>query len=232
MNKITKLGLLFFALFSTNGLSQSTDFVELKNGTRYEGKVEVKEPFLKKSRIILNDTTTILMQEVEKYQSSEGYFVRMHGGFGDAFARRIQEGNIDLFTRYVPSSGPTWIPGPNGTMTYIGPSSGGSNMQFFSKNDGPIMKANARNLKQELYDNPTSMQYLNQRDGLTALQVIGIVGGVALAASTISAQADKEEPDFTGAVLGLGVVGFSSWIPHFAKQNLTEKAIRAYNSKE
>ena len=172
------------------------------------------------------------MQDVEKYRSSDGYFVRMHVGYGDAFARRIQKGNIDLFERVVPNHSASWVPGPNGTMTYMGGGVGSSKAQYFSKDGGRIMKANAGNLKKELYDNPISMQYLNQRDGLTALQVIGIIGGVALAATSVTSQADKEEPDFTGAIIGVGVIGLSSWIPHFAKQNLTEKAIEAYNQNE
>ncbi len=232
MLKKTILGVCIIAITSVQSFSQDSQFVELRDGTRYEGRVEVKEPFLKKSRIILNDSTTILMQDVEKYRSSDGYFVRMHVGYGDAFARRIQKGNIDLFERVVPNHSASWVPGPNGTMTYLGGGVGSSKAQYFSKDGGRIMRANAVNLKKELYDNPLSMQYLKQRDGLTALQVIGIIGGVALAATSVTSQADKVEPDFTGAIIGVGVIGLSSWIPHFAKQNLTEKAIEAYNQSE
>lgn len=221
--------LSFVIIINATAFAQGKDFVELKDGTRYEGTIEVQELFLKKSRIIVNDTTTILMQDVEKYQSSDGYFVRMYGGYGDAFARRIQEGNIDLFIRQVPNNSPSYMPGPNGTMTYMGSTGGSSSAQYFSKDDGPILRANATNLKTALSDNPVSMQYLKDRDALTAVQVIGIIGGIVIGAASVTAQADKEEPNFTGAFVGLGVLAGSAWLPYFAKQDLTEKAIRAYN---
>ena len=57
---------------------------------------------------------------------------------------------------------------PKGGSFYVGGGSSPSQVEYFSKNDGPLMKANAFNLKKHLNDNPISMEYLKKRDGLTA----------------------------------------------------------------
>lgn len=218
-------------LFSTTtSLAQLRQFVELRDGTRFEGSIEVKEPFLKKAHILLNDTTSILLSDVEKYQSVDGYFVRMHEGMGETFARRIVEGNIDLYTRFLPSGGSSFTPAPfGGGMIYTGVSGSYSSAEYFSKDDGPVLKANARNLKRELADNAESMRYLNRRDGMTAIQIIGILGGIGLTAANINAQLDKENPNFSGTFIGLIMITGSAWIPYYSKKNLTQQAIEVYN---
>lgn len=92
------------------------------------------------------------------------------------------------------------------------------------------MKANALNLKQHLNDNPISMEYLKKRDGLTAVQSVGAIAGLAIAGITLSNQADKDELDVTGPFIGIGVFAGSIWVPNFEKQNLVQKAIIEYNN--
>ncbi len=223
---------LIILLFSTSLKAQSTDFVELMTGERYKGKVEVQTPFLKKARVVVNDSTTILLEKVRSYQTEDGYFMRISSLEGSGFAKRVEEGNIDLYIKQQMNygGGGHWIPGPNGTSTYMpGGGMSSSSVQYFSKNDGPVRKANARNLKVALADNSASMDYLKKRDGLTAVQVIGIIGGLAIGTASILSQSDKEVLNPTGIVVGLVVVTGSSWIPHFAKQDMVEKAIQEYN---
>lgn len=231
MKKI--LPFVIIALISITPLfGQSGYFVELSDGTIYEGKIEVSRPFLKKSRFIINDSTIVLMERVERYNISEGYFVRMHKGVGETFARRIEKGNIDLFTRSVQSGVGGWTPtGPNGSMAYIG-GGGSHSVEYFSKNNGPLLEANARNLKRELVDNPISMRYLKKRDTQTAIMIIGILGGLTLSGVSLAYQADKEAVDPTAPVAGLVMVSLSSLIPRFIKKDLTKKAIKAYNHPE
>ncbi|RNC79847.1 MAG: hypothetical protein ED557_11965 [Balneola sp.] len=230
--KASILTLIIFYL-SIHTQAQDTTFVELRNGVKYEGKIEVETPFLKKSRIILNDTTVILLERVQRYQSKDGYFVRISYADGDGFAKLIEEGNIDLYIReQMTYSGGSWMPGPNGTSTYMPGGAGISSVQYFSKNGSRLQKASARNLKIALADNPTSMSYLNKRDGLTAVQVLGAIAGVAIAAATFSGEIDKESPDFTGLVIGGVVFTGSIWLPYFAKEDLVDKAIQEYNRVE
>lgn len=210
---------------------QSGQFVELINGTIIEGKVEYQSKLFKSPRIIVNDTTSYPISRVRAYKSSEGYFLKM-SGYGSTFALRLEEGNIDLYTRTISSHSPSYVPGPNGTSMFVGGGMTSSQVQYFTKDDGPLLRANARNLKKALSDNDLSMSCLKKRDGLTAVQVIGVIAGIGIGALTLTNQADSDELDPTGAIVGLAVIAGSTWIPHFAKKDLTLKAIKAYNHPE
>ena len=219
--------------FTTLVLSQSNQFVELKNGTRIEGTVVYQSKMFKSPRLIVNDTTSYPLREVKAYQTEDGYFLRIEKGFGDDFAKRIEEGNIDLYTRTVNSfGGGSWVPGPNGTQMYMGPNFNSSQVEYFSKDGSELQKANARNLKRALADNVMSMSYLKKRDGLTAVQVIGVIGGIAIGAASVASQADSEDFNPSGVIIGGLIASGSSWIPYFAKKDLTQKAIRAYNNPD
>lgn len=231
MKNITTIFIVL--LYSTISFAQNNQFVELKNGTIIEGNVERVEKIFQKGKLIVNDTTEVLLQNVYRFQSSDGYFIRMSKGYGDTWAERIIEGNIRLYTRTVTYyDGGTWVTtgAPGGGSFYVGGGSSSSQVEFFSKNDGPLMKANAFNLKKHLNDNPISMEYLKKRDGLTAVQWVGAIAGLAIAGITLSNQADKDELDVTGPLIGIGVFTGSIWIPYFEKRNLVQKAIYEYNN--
>ena len=221
MRNITSIFIVL--LYSTISFAQNKQFVELKNGTIIEGNAERVEKIFQKGKLIVNYSTEILLQNVYRFQSSDGYFIRMNQEFGDTWAERIIEGNTDLYTRTIKSyNGGTWMPtgAPKGGSFYVGGGSSSSQVEYFSKNDGPLMKANAFNLKKHLNDNPISMKYLKKRDGLTAVQWIGAIAELAIAGITLSNQADKDELDITGPVIGMGIFAGSVWIPYFEKRNL------------
>ena len=221
MRNITSIFIVL--LYSTISFAQNKQFVELKNGTIIEGNAERVEKIFQKGKLIVNYSTEILLQNVYRFQSSDGYFIRMNQEFEDTWAERIIEGNTDLYTRTIKSyNGGTWMPtgAPKGGSFYVGGGSSPSQVEYFSKNDGPLMKANAFNLKKHLNDNPISMKYLKKRDGLTAVQWIGAIAELAIAGITLSNQADKDELDITGPVIGMGIFAGSVWIPYFEKRNL------------
>lgn len=227
-----KLLLLTTLLILTSPIfAQSGGFVELINGTIIKGKVEYQSKLFRSPRIIVNDSTSYPVNRVRAYKNSEGYFLKM-SGHGGNFARRIEEGNIDLYTRTINSYSPSYIPGPNGTSMFVGGGMSSSQVEYFTKNDGPVLKVNARNLKRHLSDNELSMSYLKKRDGLTAVQIIGAIAGASIMALSITSQADSEELDPTGAIVGLVVISGSTWLPYFGKKELTQKAIKAYNNPE
>jgi len=221
------VGLLLLCTLSVSG--QFKNFVELRDSTIIRGKIEVSNKLFRSSKIIVNDTTEIPLSKVHAYQTSDGYFRRMYSGYGDDFAKRLEKGNIDLYIRTQDSMAPSYIPGPNGGSTFIGHGTQTNNVEYFSKDGGELKKANARNLKKALFDNPQSMEYLKKRDGMTAIQVLGVIAGISIGAASLLSQSDKDELDPTGAIVGLAVISGSTWIPSFQKKELTRKAIKAYN---
>ena len=74
------------------------------------------------------------------------------------------------------------------------------------------------------------MKFLNDRDGLTTLQVLGAVAGVAIVATTLAPQLDKDELNLVGPVIGIAVFAGGIWLPEFKKRELTLSAIDAYNN--
>ncbi len=225
--------LLFIALIlvTSNAVqSQFLHFVELRDSTIIRGKVKLSNNIFKGNRLIVNDTTEIKLSDVRAYQISDGYFLRIDKGIGDDFAERIEKGNIDLYSRPVRSSAATFMPGPGGTSTFVGGGMSNSSVQYFSKNGGDLQKASPSNLKKALADNEVSMKFLNDRSGMTTLQVLGAVAGVAIVAATLAPQLDKEEPNFIGPVIGIAVFTGGIWLPEFKKRELTRNAIDAYNN--
>tara|TARA_R110002096_G_scaffold170131_2_gene342192 strand:- start:21510 stop:22223 length:714 start_codon:yes stop_codon:yes gene_type:complete len=226
--------ILFIALIlvTSNAVkSQFLHFVELRDSTIIRGKVKLSNNLFKGRRLIVNDTTEIKLSNVRAYQISDGYFLRVNKGYGDDFAERIKKGNIDLYSRPVTGfSGPTSIPGAGGSSVFIGGGFSNSSIQYFSKNGGDLQKASPANLKKALADNEVSMKFLNDRDGLTTLQVLGAVAGVAIVATTLAPQLDKDELNLVGPVIGIAVFAGGIWLPEFKKRELTLSAIDAYNN--
>lgn len=221
------IGLFLLSTLSVS--AQFRNFVELKDSTIIRGKIELSNKLFRSSKIIVNDTTVILLSKVHAYQTSDGYFRRMYSGYGDSFAKRLEKGNIDLYTRTQQTMNPSFVTGPSGTSMFVGGGMQTNQVEYFTKNGGDMQKANARNLKKALSDNSESMDYLKKRDGMTVVQVLGVIAGVSIGAASIASQSGKDELDPTGIIVGAVVISGSTWIPSFQKKELTIKAIKAYN---
>lgn len=232
MNRLllTTILLLLSTQFS---FAQYGDFVQFRDSTIMKGNIEVKMKTFGKNTITVNDSLKYFLQDVHAYQIDGDYFLRMYSGYGDAFAQRIEKGNIDLYTRVQRNYGGGMVPmGSVGSVSF-GPTVGGSSQaQYFSKDGGPVLKANQRNLKLALFDNPISMDYLKKKDTATAIQVVGILGGIAITALSITSQKGSDEFNPTGPVIGLALVTGSAWIPYFQKKTFTRNAIQSYNHPE
>ena len=230
--RITLLALAIVGL-SLSSKAQDTTYVEFIDGTKKYGSVEVVNPFLQKSKIVLDDTTEYSLSQVLAYQTDEGFYRRIENK-NDKFAKRIEKGNISLYSRAVTNYSPTHMPGPGGTSTYVGGGFSEGSVEYFSKNGSALLKANIRNLKPAMADNPKSMSYLDRRGGYTFLQVIGAIAGVTIVTLGITSQADKDPEEMSATPLVLGAAVFSGglWLPHFGKRSLKRKAIKAYNQPE
>lgn len=187
----------------------------------------------------------MLLQDVYRFQSSEGYYMQIKkgtlneymiivkNGVQDTWAKRIVKGNIDLFTRTIinePSDYWTESDSPDDDFDFMSETESSNEITYFSKNDGPLLKANAFNLKKHLNDNPVSMAYLKKRDELTAVQWVGAIAGLAIAGITLSNQSKKDKVDMIGPVIGISISAGSIWLTSYKKQILVENAMNEYNN--
>ncbi len=116
--------------------------------------------------------------------------------------------------------------GPYGGVSHV--STGGSgSAEFFSVNGKDVLKANYRNLKGPLSDNPRSMKHLNTYHNLGIASWAMIIGGLGIAGGSLTAISDEGGLP-AGFFVGVGITGVGS-IMGFARQSHLPKAIRAYN---
>ncbi len=231
MTRIALILVFLISGFYGESKGQLSEHIQLRDGTILEASVEFNERLFRSNQIVFNDSVTYSLSRIEAYMDGVSYYRRVKTSpfSTNDFARRVEKGNIDLYEFFEFKSSP--MMNSNG---YVTTTTSPVSTQFFSKDGGPIQKVNARNLKKALYNNPVSMEYLNKRDQLTAVQVIGAIAGAAIIGISISNQieSDAETINPTGLILGGLVVNGSIWLPHFRKQDLTQDAVRSYNSPE
>lgn len=219
MKKSTIL-ILFLILSSNSVFAQETDFVVLKNDSVVTGDLTINGKMFSQSMFILDDSVFIKQQEIKAYQLDGEYYLRMPFGFGDRFALRIEEGNLDLYSRPF-----NYVSSMNGMYVE-------SQRMYFIKGDGPLKNLNGANIYEAVADNPVSLDFMKKRQGLTVVQVIGALAGIGLTASAFANLEPDETPNVGAMVGGISVFAGSIWIPYFAKADLLDKAIKSYNYPE
>ena len=190
--------LLFLIFFTSVEFvhSQDTTFIELLSGEKRYGKVERKGGLFKKDKIVLNDTLKYSLKEVNAYQNAKGFYLRIPDK--NIFARRIQSGRVNLYTREVSSYT------PHGSYS--------SSVEYFTKGNGKLQKASYGNLKKALLDNELSVKYLSEYQTLTYTQIGLVAVGLGTFLSAFIG-ADKDTPPSFGRI-GIGsVLALSGWIP-------------------
>lgn len=195
-------------------------FVQLKNGDVHRGEIQYKKPFLVAPYVLVNNTHKYKLSNVKAYQTKDGYFRTVPTILsGEVFARRVEKGRIDLYSRvdiYY-----NWDTMGSITTTRY---------DYFIKDKQPLKKANYKNLKVALSDNPESMRYLKEYKILSFVQ-----GGLAITCIGlfIAGISQIEDDGLTstgkGLMVGAVLVGNLSWIPHFIRPEKIEQAIKTYN---
>nr|MDA3813321.1 hypothetical protein [Candidatus Cloacimonadota bacterium] len=211
-------------------VTNSEYFIELENGKKIIGDFEEKKPFLQKIYFLTSDKNRIELEEIKSYKNEDGFFHKVPDPFSTtAFARRIVEGKIDLFSKKVSQSMP--MTGGGGAFT---PFSTGLSYEYdvaFFKKNGEILKANYPNLKIAINDNQNCAKYLKKYKTLNYVQAGLIIGGLGMIIGAFTS-VDKDEGLSDGgksiAILG-GIVVNANWIPYFMKQDIIEDALKEYN---
>lgn len=218
-----ELNVLLFLTISllsgrTAAAQDSSRFVQLKTGQKLYGAVIVS----KDGRQLTLNGVRHSMESVSAYQNQDGYFARINTGgifAHDKFVRREKTGRVWLYNDWQTY----WYGDPN-----LRWSSQAYEPVYFSIGEAEPKRINVSNLKSSLSSNPASMRYLSQHETLTYVQIVLVVGGLAIIGSAFSG-VDKEHPPSMGRLIGGGLVCNLAWIPHLIKGDLIMTAIEEYN---
>ena len=233
MRIIKIISILFLFSFTLSAQLQQNDkyFIKLVDGKIIYGNSEIKDPFLGKSYVMI-DSTKYYLKDIAQVIKSKGYFLTYKSGglFSTPnLVKRTTEGKIDLYSDYVTSYSGGYM-GPNGMMVGNFPVTSYQEI-LFTKDKINLFEINYSNLRDQLSDNPVSVEYLNKYRTLNYFKYgLGIIG-IATIIAGIS-QIDKEKGLDSGAkstiVIG-AVVTNLAWIPSLMQGNTLDDAIAAYN---
>jgi hypothetical protein len=237
MRKVLSVFIGIFIGISSGGWAQDIEaaqedlFLELRSGKTMRGEIIKNEPIFKKDYLLLNDSLKVGLDSVITYSTEDGYFTRITDRSSmhyQKFAERIEEGKIDLYSREFATGGGSMVMyGPYGGASYMSAGVGSGSAEFFSVNGEDVLKANYRNLKRPLSDNPRSMKHLNTYHDMGVASWVMIIGGLGIAGGSLTAISDEGGLP-AGFFVGVGITGVGS-ILGFARQSHLPKAIRAYN---
>jgi len=211
--------------------------VVLHSGERFSGvKLSYASPILQSSSFQLDDKN-FEAAEVAFFRNYHGYFAHLNKIYSDRaerYALRINEGKINLFEEVefeayaeenlaIPEGGDNEMLATN------------ESFQYFSKGDGEVKKANYKNLRLALADNPESKKEMNVFRNYRYLQIGLIAAGAGLIAYEVirqdeAANASSEESIRFTPMLALGIVlGGSSYLIERPKQDAKWFAAEKYN---
>lgn len=198
---------------------ESPSYAILKSGERREGRFELKTSHIWKPYLLFEDSTKLKLGDVSAYHLDGEHFARVDDKMG-FFVKRIEEGRIDLYRYARPRTDAAGLPSTD-------VSAPPREFLYFSKDQGAVLPASARNLKVAMSDDPQALDILQQRQLLAFSQVGFAAAGLAVAGVSL-ARAEEGEGLPTGVYVGAAIAAVS-WIPHFARRSMLDQAIRVYN---
>ena len=219
-----------------------THFVGLTNGQKvYAKRVQLKNPFLKGSYFLLDDSLRFPLNSVKYYQNDNGYFLRISNPYDrDDFAKRTISGRISKYyvskTFYNNMYGPYGGYGGYGYGGFGGygwgmPSS--RNIYFFTKDDGELQNYSYANLREALADNPGSVELLNKYQRGKYIDTGISIAGAAILIYGMSQTFKNYQNQGTGGVhptvyVGAGVISLP-WLTGLFKKDKITQAVELYN---
>ncbi|MFZ4620534.1 MAG: hypothetical protein ACOYNS_08240 [Bacteroidota bacterium] len=219
------IALLLFAGVSAALKGQSLDHVQLNDGVKKFGTVELRDP-LSSPYLTIDSTLRIELKDAQAYQNAQGYFrKRFTGDLMDkddfVFLKRTTAGKADLYSsvRWSADFNPVTGLNTNPTMKIS------SSADYISKPGYHVLDVDYDNLRELLADNTRSMQVLDECTTLNYYKYGAIGAGVLFVASGASKHIDRGKYYFAAGAVCIGV----AWIPHLLQQALFQDAITEYN---
>ncbi len=221
---ITIIAFLLFAGVSAGLNAQTLDHVQLNDGVKKFGTVELRDP-LSSPYLTIDSTLRIELKDAQAYQTAQGYFrKRFTGDLMDkddfVFLIRTAAGKADLYStiRWSSEFNPVTGQNMNPTMKIS------SSADYISKPGYHVLDIDYDNLRELLADNTRSMQILDECRTLNYYKYGAIGAGVLFVASGASKHIDRGKYYFVAGVVCIGV----AWIPHLLQQALFHDAITEY----
>lgn len=219
-------------------LAQMQPEVGLKTGQIiHPTLLKLKNPFLGKSYLLLDETQKIKLDEVDYYQTTSEYFIVRSVGFSSSTPlKRIEAGEIAVYEymRIVSSAAPM---GPNGMM---GMSSTQRRIDhYYTKDGGSLQFLSLKNLKKDLDGYPPSLLKLKKARSQKLIKWgLWITGGAMVIAglNQMVNEANEGGPPYEKGpsvnapfVIGMGMMVVPFFIHASQGENLMD-AVRLYNA--
>jgi hypothetical protein len=204
--------------------------------------IDHKTPFLGRSRFEV-DSKEIQPDIVTFYKNETGFYANtkeVNSSGSSIFTVRIRKGRINLYEKETTNYSPGYFSVSTGM--YYGGYITKTIKNYYNKGFGELKKANYKNLRTDLANDPESMLYLDKYKSIssaqTVLQIVGggliVVGFATLINNTKDWHgSDKQsEPNVTGNIVTIfmgGVCFLTSYCLSFSKPKQLRKAFDAYN---
>jgi len=225
LNIIVPLVTLFAILHAQQ--QDTTNFIQLNAGEKKIGKVELHDPFLSRSYLLLDDTTRIEIKDIFAYQNNDGYFVRVPNS--TMLLKRVKQGKVDLFSKTVSQyqAGTSYsFNTPGGMVTNTTPGyMTTASIEYFSKGDQPVQDVSYSNLRKALADNTESMKRLDEYRTLNYFKYGLGIAGLGIVVAGLAA---KDGPSKNTIITGAVIMNLA-WIPSLMQGGKLDTAINAYN---
>ncbi|MCC6599419.1 MAG: hypothetical protein IT223_01960 [Crocinitomicaceae bacterium] len=231
-----RLLLLFGVLISIEcsaQLGKINPYVITFNGEKFDGQqLSYDSPIMKPSHFKV-DGNVFNAADVAFFQNNHGYFAnlaKLYSDNSERYAIRIRSGilhlyeeiNIDAYAQeelQITENSSSMENEMLATWEYF---------QYYTKNNGPVKKANYKNLKADLSDNPLSAHSMKNYRNYRILQVAMVLAGAGLVSMDIARQSNQAVQFTPWMATGI-VIGGSSYFLESAKENEKWLAVDSYN---
>lgn len=234
MKKILELLIVIFTISSTvNAQEKALRPIADTKLYLYDGsqigvsKITLKKPILSKN-YFKNNEEKVYASNVQYYTNGRRFYANLSGN-GGPFVQRIQKGNINMYSREVMTSSTF-----RNTTTYSK-----KTLYYFNVNDNALQKVKYKPILDIVYDNKSSMRYMNRfKTKRRASTITGISSALLFIGSIVSIvyRGDRDDdletdPNYTLEYIGMGLgTGglIATWVIGSNKDDLIIDAIRAY----
>jgi hypothetical protein len=234
LEKKALVALAAFVSVVAFGQEEKPFFLKKFDGTTLRGTTISYERPIMKEAVFLIDSVSYPASEIEFIQNHHGLFGNLNRFYkddSDIFAMRIKRARISIFEEvdmYVYGAPSLRLGQYDGDASKAMIATG-DYFHFYSKDDGPLKKANFKNLKSDLSDKPEANHHLKRHQRYLYLQLGLLAGGLAIITADVLSQPKDDIRMTPFNALGLVVIG-GSFFPTKARKDSLWDAVEAYNA--